>query len=401
MGDEWIRLLLPCEGPSWTLRSLNWCRSVRRFPLKRPCGAGCLHVLEGEGGGGCYRLQPEQEWQYDNVISSHPDREAHILVDSSEQSGPRRSLRCPYSTCRWAGSLSQGCTGNRNTVKRKQEQIKSIWVMYFSSLAAHIPPQLRSRVWWCWRSAHVPGIVLDAAESQAEGHVATQLLGGRHESLQVVLQTEAPDVDRRVTHTARLCTLSFWSWLTMKYWMISGLLLDLSSTSVNTCNTSAADGTIISILLIMIRELRIPAAGLLVTLDCLSSRHLLQIHGHVSRTQLDRGGYVDEGKGARSHVICKELKTTGSCSVQEINLWFDTSNVMWNILSAEGLRDGNCTHRLRLLQEHLQTSSSPAAWVQPAETSAGPSLDFLHWDTWQEKHQTKIYIIKQNYSFYK
>ena len=32
------------------------------------------------------------------------------------------------------------------------------------------------------------------------------------------------------------------SWLTAKYWMISGLLLDLSSTSVNTSNTSMARG---------------------------------------------------------------------------------------------------------------------------------------------------------------
>lgn len=30
-------------------------------------------------------------------------------------------------------------------------------------------------------------------------------------------------------------------WLTIKYWMISGLLLDLSSTSVNTSNTSRAN----------------------------------------------------------------------------------------------------------------------------------------------------------------
>lgn len=39
------------------------------------------------------------------------------------------------------------------------------------------------------RAADLRRIVLHAAQGQAEGHVATQLLGRSHESLQVVLQT--------------------------------------------------------------------------------------------------------------------------------------------------------------------------------------------------------------------
>lgn len=43
-----VMLLLPCEGPSLTLRSLNWCQFVRRCPLKTPCGVRCRRVLERE-----------------------------------------------------------------------------------------------------------------------------------------------------------------------------------------------------------------------------------------------------------------------------------------------------------------------------------------------------------------
>lgn len=40
------------------------------------------------------------------------------------------------------------------------------------------------------RAVNVRRVVLHAAQGQAEGHVPTQLLGGGHESLQVVLKTK-------------------------------------------------------------------------------------------------------------------------------------------------------------------------------------------------------------------
>ncbi len=84
-------------------------------------------------------------------------------------------------------------------------------------------------------------------------------------------------------------------WLTVKYWMISGLLLDFSSTSVNTSNTSVADEKQHSTLLIVIQELYMwnCCSYVSVTFDRLSSWHLFQVHGHVSRTQWNRGRYVD------------------------------------------------------------------------------------------------------------
>lgn len=50
------------------------------------------------------------------------------------------------------------------------------------------------------RAVNSPGIILDAAQGQTEGHVPTQLLRRSHESLQIILQTATQGVDRRVTH---------------------------------------------------------------------------------------------------------------------------------------------------------------------------------------------------------
>lgn len=46
-----------------------------------------------------------------------------------------------------------------------------------------------------------------------------------------------------------------------------------------------------------------------VTLDCLSSRHLFQVHRHVSRAQGNRGRYVDKGEGTGGQVIWERAET--------------------------------------------------------------------------------------------
>jgi len=75
----------------------------------------------------------------------------------------------------------------------------------------------------------------------------------------------------------------------MKYWMISGVLLDFSSTSVNTSNTSKADvkkkQTALLLIVIHTQIYTCEIAAMFVTLDGLSSRHLLQVHCHVTHTQ--------------------------------------------------------------------------------------------------------------------
>lgn len=121
-----VRLLTPCEGPSLTLRSWNWCRSARRSPLKMPCGAKCLRVLWRKKNM-CRRdwqrlwvhavckhfVLLRTMWSCDQIlfiVCSYPDRGGHILEDSWGPSAPRRIYRCPYSTWRLAGSLLPGCS---------------------------------------------------------------------------------------------------------------------------------------------------------------------------------------------------------------------------------------------------------------------------------------------------
>lgn len=93
-----------------------------------------------------------------------------------------------------------------------------------------------------WNALNLPWIILNAAQGETEGHVPTQLLRRSHEPLQIILPTETQGGDWRVSHwdTALDLFCVHFLWLTMKYCMISGLLLDFSSTSVNTSNTSIA-----------------------------------------------------------------------------------------------------------------------------------------------------------------
>lgn len=101
--------------------------------------------------------------------------------------------------------------------------------------------------------------------------------------------------------------LTFSWWLTVKYCMISGLLLDFSSTSVNTSSTSEADGKIHSIShyrrkLFMLGWNR--RSSMVLTLHCFSLWHLLQVHGHICSAQCKRSRYVDQGQRAGRQVIC-------------------------------------------------------------------------------------------------
>lgn len=154
-----------------------------------------------------------------------------------------------------------------------------------------------------------PGIILDAAQGQTESHVPTQLLRRSHESLQVVLHTATQSGDWHAKHWQVLHLTFFFGvcylWLTVKYWMISGLLLDFSSTSVNTSSTSRAGRKNKSASYSWYRIYRCDITPELsvVTLDRLSSWHLFQVHCHVSCTQWNRGWYVDERQGTSGQVI--------------------------------------------------------------------------------------------------
>ena len=67
----------------------------------------------------------------------------------------------------------------------------SLSLRIFSMLSVGVP---------CQAKVTLPGIILDAAQGQTEGHVTTKLLGGSHESLQIVLRTGTQGGDWRVTH---------------------------------------------------------------------------------------------------------------------------------------------------------------------------------------------------------
>lgn len=98
-------------------------------------------------------------------------------------------------------------------------------------------------------------------------------------------------------------------WLTMKYWMISGLLLDFSSTSVNTSNTSRSGQEKKLYTTHFDTEFKYDIAVKSVTLDCLPSRHLFQVHRHVRSTQWNRGRYADKGKGTSGQVVWYRAET--------------------------------------------------------------------------------------------
>jgi len=155
------------------------------------------------------------------LASSYLDREVHTLGDSSKQSAPRQSYHCPYSTWKLAGSLLPGYKLKKKTLLDSRKKIIALKKMAFG--------------------VNLPGIILDVAQGQTEGHVSTQLLRRSHESLQVILQTSTQGGDWHVTQRSTFSSVHC-SLLTVKYCMISGLLLDLSSTSVNTSNTSVAGG---------------------------------------------------------------------------------------------------------------------------------------------------------------
>jgi hypothetical protein len=99
----------------------------------------------------------------------------------------------------------------------------------------------------------LPRVVLDAAQGQAEGHGTAQLLSRTHQSPQVILRagkamkTCLLILYRVVQQSVCVCVGGLFvhnkgvlleGKLTVKYWMISGFLLDLSSTSVRTSSTS-------------------------------------------------------------------------------------------------------------------------------------------------------------------
>ncbi len=81
------------------------------------------------------------------------------------------------------------------------------------------------------RAVNSPGIILDAAQGQTEGHVPTQLLRRSHESLQIILQTATQGVDRRVTHRQVLYLTFFFVSVVYDSRWSTGWSLGSSSTS--------------------------------------------------------------------------------------------------------------------------------------------------------------------------
>lgn len=156
--------------------------------------------------------------------SSYLDIEARIPEDSWEQSVPRRSCHCPYSTWMLAGSLLPSCSRENiqyYTVKSDRSmqtdglKIDSSSMFSVGGLSA----------------VTLPGIILDATHGQTEGHVPTQLFRGSHESLQIVLERVTQGGDWRVTHWQVLhSTFSFVSVVSDSQWS-TGWSLGSSSTS--------------------------------------------------------------------------------------------------------------------------------------------------------------------------
>lgn len=220
------------------------------------------------------------EWLLLTRWSSYLDREAQTLEDSGGQSVPHQSCHYPYSTWMLAGSLLPGC--NRENLhhyimksKWKSDAQADIVLLFIDLHMLPFSSDLICGGGFSWSMRNLPRVILNAAQGQTEGHVPAQLFRGSHESLQIVLQTVAQGDEGRVkTLTGTTLDLSFCFcclWLTMKYWMISGLLLDFSSTSVNTSNTSIVNNIFFNACLIQDLHVKMLLVRQSVTLHCLSS----------------------------------------------------------------------------------------------------------------------------------
>lgn len=175
-------------------------------------------------------------------LSTYLDRGAHILEDSWGQSVPHRSSRCPYSTWMLAGSLRPGCGRDVSITLWKVNENWSVktditsfflnnWLPFSSSILSGADLETYPGLFWMQRRARLKAMFRHSSSEEAMS-LCRSFYKQWHKAVTDTLTRW------QVLHlTSCVCCL----WLTMKYWMISGLLLDFSSTSVNTSNTSIVD----------------------------------------------------------------------------------------------------------------------------------------------------------------
>lgn len=192
---------LPCEGPSSTRRSLSWCPFGRRCPLWRPCGAGCRRALRR-------RRRRERPLQHAASGVKHSSgrfarspcgvtRSATFLLPWHRSTYSGRFLRAVCTTSKLPLPMQYINVG-RKSAARLQQRKQALLICRITSHFLALP----SGACLSPRAADLRRIVLHAAQRQAEGHVATQLLGRSHESLQVVLQTVTHGGEWRVRSPA-------------------------------------------------------------------------------------------------------------------------------------------------------------------------------------------------------
>lgn len=200
--------------------------------------SGCMLCSSLQAGWERLELLTRSSWRM--WLSTYLDRGAHTLEDSWGQSVPHRSFRCPYSTWMLAGSQQPGCGRdititlwkvNENWSVKTDIASSFFLIPFSSSILSGADLETYPGLFWMQRRARLKAMFRHSSSEEAMS-LCRSFYKQWHKAVTDMLTCW------QVLHlTSCVCCL----WLTMKYWMISGLLLDFSSTSVNTSNTSIVD----------------------------------------------------------------------------------------------------------------------------------------------------------------